>query len=126
MGKEKEQQAELNRLREELNQIKSDVSKLVLANGIEPKKELTIEAIEAGFLQAKKDLEKLKCSVMSSKAIELRGQRLRFNEAIIKKLTEYVYTHPDVRFGQALSNLDLENTPFNEESYDTYMRVFIR
>jgi len=48
-------------------------------------------------------------------AHELNSKRKEANEAILKKLTEYLQANPGMRFNQALSNLKIV-----EESGDYY------
>lgn len=60
--------------------------------------------------------------------------RKNYNERILKELKDYLERYPDIRFGQALINLNiLEMTddndkpqikdPFNEESITIYNRM---
>ena len=58
--------------------------------------------------------------------------RKEYNEKILKVLTKYLEENPEIRFGQALINLNiLQNEkdkhvvfdPFSDESVDIYQRM---
>ena len=58
--------------------------------------------------------------------------RKEYNKKILKVLTEYLEENPEIRFGQALINLNiLQNEkdknvvfdPFSDESVDIYQRM---
>lgn len=58
--------------------------------------------------------------------------RKEYNEKIFKVLTEYLEENPEIRFGQALINLNIlqyekdKNVvfdPFSDESVDIYQRM---
>lgn len=41
------------------------------------------------------------------KSQELTLKRMECNESILKQLTDYIHTNPDIRFSQALLNLGI-------------------
>lgn len=57
--------------------------------------------------------------------------RLEYNNLILDKLTQYLHKYPDIRFGQALVNLNIVkfnkygsvDDPFYEESKVTFERM---
>lgn len=123
---------ELQQLKEELSQLKADLQNLRASIGQKPKTEL--EQIKEDMDTLKEELKQYNgsCPEFRTKYQELKEQRIRFNEGLLRKLSEYIAKYPDIRFGQALVNLKIINSvggriqdPFYEEPYDTFMRLIV-
>ena len=61
-----------------------------------------------------------------------QGLNFSYNEKILKVLTKYLEENPEIRFGQALINLNILQyekdkyvvfDPFSDESVDIYQRM---